>query len=212
MPTVPVLVDGLAGAFGFERSKAKSLSRYMREADLLTSGARGVNAPPATARDAVRVLLAMMLDTSLALVSDDVKLFGSLKPVDGEAFSLAFAPSNLEDAMVTIVERFMTRSVDDAKTFNASVRVVPYLITASVSISYLWDAGPNGDGDEYGMIERAKAVEFMHPDIHEISEAPLPQSYMDATARFPRKFWQAPELRSHELAFIADLLTDKISF
>ena len=184
----------------------------MREADLLTSGARGVNAPEATARDAVRIVLAMMLDTSLASVAADVKLFGSLKPVNAEKFSDAFAPTTLEDAMVVIVEEFMRRSADDVKTFTASVRLVPYIITATVKIGDIWDARDGERGDEFGIMEKTKSIEFCHPAVDDITEADLAPVYHRDSARFPRRFWQAPELHANELAMIGAIVSGKIAF
>ena len=61
MPRVTDLCRDLAERFQFEESKVLGYSRVLREAGMLTTGARGVNAPDATSLDAARLLIVMMV-------------------------------------------------------------------------------------------------------------------------------------------------------
>lgn len=205
MPTVPALIDGLSSRFGFEQSKAKSLGRYMREANLLTTGARGVNAPSATTRDAARLLIAMMLNTQLASVADDVRLVGGFVPMNGETFSTVFEPANLEDAIVHLIDHVTGKSEDYLATLHAKVVLTPYLAVARIEIAYIRDAGEDEAGDEDGHIVKQKGVSFSLPGVGVIG-VDLPTAYLDAVKRFPRGFHQAPELWKEDIIGVAKLV------
>src|SRR5680860_147963 len=57
------LIKIISSALGVEQSTVKFVARKLREAGFLTTGARGVNAPEMTTRDAARLTLALMTGT-----------------------------------------------------------------------------------------------------------------------------------------------------
>ncbi|WP_139792939.1 hypothetical protein [Pseudophaeobacter leonis] len=65
---------------GAEEKTIRMIVRYLREAGLFTTGARGVNAPDITALDAARVFIAYMASQSPSKAVKDVLFFGALKP------------------------------------------------------------------------------------------------------------------------------------
>ena len=70
----------MSESLGVEEKTIKVIVRTLREDGLFTTGARGVNAPDMTTRDAVRVVLAAVASTSPSRASRDVRYFGALKP------------------------------------------------------------------------------------------------------------------------------------
>ncbi|WP_146684055.1 hypothetical protein [Thioclava sediminum] len=63
-----------------EEKTIRTIVRFLREAGLFTTGARGVNAPDLTSLDAVRVIIAVVASTSPGKAVRDVQYFGKLKP------------------------------------------------------------------------------------------------------------------------------------
>nr|WP_320176699.1 hypothetical protein [Roseovarius pacificus] len=53
-------IENVARAYGVEEKTVKLYARFMKEAGLITSGARGVNAPHMHPRDAVRLTIALL--------------------------------------------------------------------------------------------------------------------------------------------------------
>lgn len=78
MPTINRLADHFAESFGIEASRSNGIARYLREAGMLSQGARGVNAPNATALDGARLLIGNMLVwVSAKSIPDHVKNVGN---------------------------------------------------------------------------------------------------------------------------------------
>lgn len=208
MPRLSGLMEDFAQRFSFEPTKVASLARPMREAGLLTQGARGVNAPMATTMDAARLLIAMMLDTKIATVAADVELIGSFRPIDGQQFSDVFAPKTLDECLAGILEYTGRHEEQHLDGFVSYFRIKPYVGMAEVMIGYIREAEEGDDGDEDGLIERTKLVHFVHPDIDQPS-LDLPESYWEAMKRFPTGFYQEPELRTRELIAIGQIVADR---
>lgn len=96
---------------GAEEKTIRMIVRYLREAGLFTTGARGVNAPNITALDAARVFIAHMASPSPSKAVKDVQYFGALKP-DLRAthtdftFELGLDPNqSFEQVIVDILEK-----------------------------------------------------------------------------------------------------------
>ncbi|WP_444460931.1 hypothetical protein [Rhodobacter capsulatus] len=69
----------MAKTLGLDLSLVKQISRALREADMLTTGARGVNAPHMTPLDAARVTLAALAGSIPTTAADDVRNWGSFQ-------------------------------------------------------------------------------------------------------------------------------------
>ncbi|WP_234050738.1 MULTISPECIES: hypothetical protein [unclassified Xanthobacter] len=73
------LVKAIAEATGVPEATVAVYTRVLRESGLITSGARGVNAPKMTTLDAARVLLAMIITDKPSRAAEAVSDFGSLR-------------------------------------------------------------------------------------------------------------------------------------
>lgn len=69
--------EAIAQHLGLDLALVKQLSRALREANLLTTGARGVNAPHMVARDAARLVIAALAGSIPSTVVEDVFGWGS---------------------------------------------------------------------------------------------------------------------------------------
>jgi len=69
----------MADAFGKPHKTMVTYTRFMKQAGLLTTGARGVNAPHMTPLDAARVTIALLASDTPGQVVDRVKRFGSIR-------------------------------------------------------------------------------------------------------------------------------------
>jgi len=68
----------MARAFGVPHKTMITYTRFLKEAGLLTTGARGVNAPHMTALDASRVTIALLASDAPGQAVERVKRFGSI--------------------------------------------------------------------------------------------------------------------------------------
>ncbi len=95
---------------GAEEKTIRMIVRYLREAGLFTTGARGVNSPDITALDAVRVIIAYMASPSSSKAVKDVLYFGALQPdlradQNDHTWPLGLDPNkNLEQTLVDLLE------------------------------------------------------------------------------------------------------------
>ena len=100
----------LSAMLGAEEKTIRMIVRYLREAGLFTTGARGVNSPDITALDAVRVIIAHMASPSPSKAVKDVLYFGALQPdlradQKDHTWPLGLDPNKtLEQALVDLLE------------------------------------------------------------------------------------------------------------
>jgi hypothetical protein len=71
-------ITGVASALGLPEPTVSGAFRALRENGLMTSGARGVNAPDMTDLDAARILIAMLVNERPAYAERSVRDFGQL--------------------------------------------------------------------------------------------------------------------------------------
>jgi len=69
------LIKVVSNALGIEQATVRFVARRLREAGFLTTGARGVNAPDMTKRDAARLTLALMTGAPPNRVVETFKIF-----------------------------------------------------------------------------------------------------------------------------------------
>lgn len=207
MPRLSVLIDDFAERFSFEQTKLTNLARSLREAGLITSGARGVHAPPATPLDAARLLIAMMLGSKLPTVVEDVRLVGSFTALDPSKFTPVFAPETLEDGLATLISYAGSapdRHFDDLALLGFELE--PYAALGAIEIMYAREANEDEEGDEDGLIIRHTRIAFTHPDVRASENGPLPEAYIAAAKRFPTGFYQKPEIRKDNLIAVGKLV------
>lgn len=121
----------IAETFSVEVKTATVYARALKEAGLMTTGARGVNAPDMTPLDAARMTIALLACDGPSQAVDRVKRFGKLKqtPISGDGrawreaipaseFHALFAGAEtLEDALCFIFGLYLNRSIDDASAW-----------------------------------------------------------------------------------------------
>ncbi|MDD8022785.1 MAG: hypothetical protein PHX82_06720 [Paracoccaceae bacterium] len=73
---IPLMVRML----GVEEKTLRMYLKYLRDAGMFSTGARGVNAPDITALDAARVIVAVLASPSPSRAVKDVEFFGALLP------------------------------------------------------------------------------------------------------------------------------------
>lgn len=86
-------IVGMASALGLPEATVSGAFRVLRESGLMTSGARGVNAPDMTDLDAARMLIAMLVNERPAYAESAVRDFGQLVCTD-------FRPASERAAML----------------------------------------------------------------------------------------------------------------
>lgn len=120
MVTSGVLTNGIAAAVQIPTATINMFVRVLREERLITTGARGVNAPPMTYLDAARILIALLVTDRPARAAEAVRDFGSLEcvelrinpdvaePFQGFTFEAAGLEGvhTLEEAVATLIEVF----------------------------------------------------------------------------------------------------------
>lgn len=97
-------------------SAVTDYSRRLKEAGLLSTGARGVNAPEMTTLDAARLLLAILTTPSPAQCVERVKRFGQIKyspnfrkryrgyeTIQPKEFSTLFQGETLEEVLASLI-------------------------------------------------------------------------------------------------------------
>lgn len=71
-------IKAVSEAYKVEEKTVNTVARFLREAGLLTSGARGVNAPDMTPLDAARITIALLATDRPARVVEAVKEYSKL--------------------------------------------------------------------------------------------------------------------------------------
>lgn len=198
MPRLSVLIDDLSERFSFEKTKLNSLARVMREAGLLTSGARGVNAPHATTLDASRLLIAMMLDSKIATVVEDVQLVGNFTVIHNSNPSANYQPTTFENGFAFVLEQFGTAPNWYVADLSAYIELTPYAAIAEIHLAVI----PDDEEQE----TKEVIYSFSHPDLNPDDITNLPESYHEAARRFPIGFKQKPIVDRRDLAEIGALI------
>lgn len=213
MPRILELCDDFAERFNYEPTKVAGYARVLREAGLLTSGARGVNAPDAKALDAARILIAMMLRSKLADVVSDVQLVGEFVPGEGETFSAAFSPSNFEAGFAGVIEYLGRYELPDGdisrssyRRFNTKVVIERDAMICSVEIE---------DQQPRTRKKHKKEVHFAHPELQRwLSSGPkfdnFPSELVQAFGRYKSGFHEAPSLNRDDLIAVGQIVAGRL--
>lgn len=214
MPRILELCDDFAERFAFEPSKVAGIAKTLRDAGLIKAGPRGVNAPPATTLDAVRILLAMMLRVKHHEAAEAVRLFGSFVPVTGEAFQIGGRPAeNFEEGFVRILDwcAFPFDDSDKASDYfgphNFEISILRDHVMAQITI--LRDKFDE-EGNEVEPEERIFG--FCHPEYGDFEKA-IKEGRTVSTAntrnamrRYRSGFHEVPNLRREDLIAIAQVI------
>lgn len=196
MPRLSTIIDDLSERFSFEATKLNSLARSLREAGLITQGARGVNAPAATSLDAARLLIAMMLNSKMATVVEDVRLVGGFTVLDPTQLTAGFSPETLEQGLAKVIDYAGTAPDNTLDDLTAYFELTPYAALGEIGIARI---------PEEGEAKQTRVI-FTHPEVDAERFPELPASYHDAAKRFPVGFMQKPIVERHNLFAIGKLV------
>lgn len=117
-------IVGVASALDLPEATVSGAFRVLRESGLMTSGARGVNAPDMTDLDAARMLIAMLVNERPAYAESGTRDFGQLvctdfRAADGAGF---ISDENREEFLRSTVDFTLgARGLPERHTFEQAV-------------------------------------------------------------------------------------------
>lgn len=218
---IPKLALDYAARFNLDPVFVQGVARHLREAGLLSQGARGVNAPDATALDAARLLIPFMVG-GIAMKAKDapeiVRDFGRLRHVRTFVFDtesqrdVAVAgddgapPSEfLENAIAYIIAELQDAEfrkdvlLTNLTGSRTGLLVQDARLTAKiVNGDWTFLYHPDADQDYITAVDAAR--------VHG-SEAPRPMSWLPV--RYRSSMNGERQLEFAQLAAISDVIADK---
>lgn len=210
MPRVTQLCADLAERFRFEETKVHNYSRVLREAGMVTTGARGINAPDATPLDAARLLIAMMLRTKADDTLAGVKLFGGFVALDEGAAIGGRTVTTFEDALEALIEYC---GIADAGTADGEARYSDFSFEAAIvrdlAIANVRLAKLDDEGEE----SEVRSFRFAHPDIAAADDANLtvPERLAKDWRHYRSGFHEIPTLMKGDLLNIGQVIAGRIA-
>lgn len=154
--------DAMAHAFDVPHKTMVTYTRFLKEAGLLTTGARGVNAPDMTQLDAARVTIALLATDTPGQAVERVKCFGPIpysasfqkswpwyKNIGPDEFAATFEGETLEEVLAFLFGRVETLGMSEAASwfskFNFSLRINDFNILAELVSWDTVDGKPVGE-------------------------------------------------------------------
>lgn len=162
-------ISMIAGVFSVEEKTVFTFHRFLREGGLITTGARGVNAPDMTPLDAARMVIALLACDIPKQAVDRVQQFGRMrhKPTMGysaawrevvpadESASLFPGAETLEDVLSFIFNRYLDQGGEDAsRWFGENV------FSLTIRPGDLWAELVQWVHDDAGKIIRERVISF----------------------------------------------------
>jgi hypothetical protein len=155
-------ISAMAHVFNVPHKTMVTYDRFLKEGGLLTTGARGVNAPHMTPLDAARVTIALLSTETPGQAVERVKRFGTLpyspdfeqvwpwyENIGKAAFDRTFEGNTLEEVLAFLFGRVEALGVQDAaKWFHAnnfSLRINDFDVLAELVSWKLEDGKPVGE-------------------------------------------------------------------
>jgi hypothetical protein len=117
-------IVGVASALDLPEATVSGAFRVLRESGLMTSGARGVNAPEMTDLDAGRMLIALLVNERPAYAESGARDFGQLvctdfRPADGAGF---ISDENREEFLRSTIDfTLAARGVPERHTLEQAI-------------------------------------------------------------------------------------------
>ncbi|WP_157982053.1 hypothetical protein [Oceanicella sp. SM1341] len=115
----------------------KTVARFLKEAGLLTTGARGVNAPDMTARDAGRMTIALLGSDRPGRAVETVSAFGALTcdPEQSNVPQSIIAPdADYWPSLDETLEAYFSAEASGLSDRVASVELRPHNMTAEIEL------------------------------------------------------------------------------
>ncbi|WCT77512.1 hypothetical protein [Novosphingobium humi] len=226
MPRLSILADDFAERFNFEPSRVAGIVKALRDEPrqegmeaLIKAGPRGVNAPNATALDAARILIAMMLRVKHHEAPEAVRLFGAfpLGPIlrndtpveqDKEQSYRAQAPVSCEDALAKALEFYGHEGAAEVDERNFTFSIHRDLASASVTVG-IWagDDDPRWESDDFSGFDYIE-FRYLHPEFGPsiANGGELTPELRAAWRCYRSGFHEIPTLNSGDLAEIGQVI------
>ena len=142
-------IDAMAHVLGVPHKTMVTYTRFLKEAGLLTTGARGVNAPHMTPMDAARVTIALLTCDTPSQAVDRVRRFGQIpytpdftktwiwyENLGQSAFEQTFEGNTFEEVLAFMFGRVGELGVEGAAAWfqqhTYSVRVNDFFVLAEL--------------------------------------------------------------------------------
>jgi hypothetical protein len=155
-------IDAMAHVFNVPHKTMVTYTRFLKEAGLLTTGARGVNAPHMTPMDAARVTIAVLACDAPGQAVERVKRFGAIpysptfekvwpwyENIGQEGFNEIFEGETLEEVLAFLYGRVEVLGIDDATTWffqhNFSLRINDFNVLAELVSWKIENGKPVGE-------------------------------------------------------------------
>jgi hypothetical protein len=178
MPRINDLVDDLAERFAVEPARARNIARYMREAGLLSQGARGVNAPHASFLDASRLLIAMMLIWRRAnRIALDVQPILKWQTIDTGRAREQLKFETFEQAIELLFKHNAEKMppinpINSGRAFVKSVSLVTHSFYSEIRIGR-WDEKIEDYDDEIYRFHDPEAINWLQDTSQTLPELPV---------------------------------------
>jgi len=212
MPRITELCEDFAERFAFEPSRVLGIAKALREAGLLKAGPRGKNAPDATALDAARILIGMMLRVKQDEVAEGVSLFGSF-PANIKNLNGLNAPATFELAFAEILDRCATKGKEWYSNKGFEVKIIRDYSYASVFIAKLAsDDDPRMDDDDFYPVLAQNEFRYLHPEMLKIqpNDPLLHPDLLEGWRKYRSGFHEEPVLLNNDLREISEVLAGRI--
>lgn len=133
MPSIGEFTRSFAAIIGTEFGSVMKLQRVLRDAGLLTTGARGVNAPDLVPLDAARMLIAALVTDKPSLAPLAVTEFGTLPAADaflsetvseeGGIFAGLTDAMTFEQALAFVIEAAALAPLEHREILTRNIRL-----------------------------------------------------------------------------------------
>lgn len=209
MPRIQEICSDLAERFVFEPAKVLGYARALREAGLLSTGARGRHAPNATALDVVRLMIPMMLRVKIDDAVDAVEVFGRGVPANDEPVNIAGKKvKTFEDAFALLLEYCMqpydgSQNCEDRfYSYDFGAMIIRGLCQGRIELTHIVD----GDDEP----DEVRQFTFIHPDLEGIdplaSNTGSADKFFSDRLKYRSGFHEVPNIGKSEFISLGQVL------
>jgi hypothetical protein len=158
-------IVGVASALNLPEPTVSGAFRVLRESGLMTSGARGVNAPDMTYLDAARMLIAMLVNERPAYAESGARDFGQLVSVDFQPASerKGMVPKKGQAKFTAMSKNFKLTSLPERHTLEQAIAELIRMYAEDREKEY-W-LRSQIDMGERGMFDPHATVEIVPGDL-----------------------------------------------
>lgn len=158
-------IVGVASALNLPEPTVSGAFRVLRESGLMTSGARGVNAPDMTYLDAARMLIAMLVNERPAYAESGARDFGRLVCIDFQPASerKSMVPKAGQAKFAAMSKDFTLKGLSERHTLEQAIAELIRMYAEDREEEY-W-LRSRFDMGERGMFDPHATVEIVPGDL-----------------------------------------------